>query len=1667
MPEKIYASDIWVDKQSLSRDLEWSENAILALDTTQILDQTKTLVADYENKAISVVKEKFWLDITKVDGMQWIDGKYKDLGSKMSAFDKAVWDIDKEIGVMMSRDEIIKIASEKLEEAWKDVIKKINIYLEIVEKEKARMLRKKEYEALTTVTVDQQKTRQQEQTKALKEQKLHQTYNLSLLNEKLDTPLTTRQEALFLSQLDTRLAVLKQSFSENKYTKPATWQAILTKNYTDRDRLFDVEYIDADGEEETTLLFDKKSLWPELYAMIDGNEDIFKDWLSPHIDGIYYTQAQKNKENKTEDILDIARSEPRMKETMKSRASTEVERIIQTLTENNSMPWWDKPFQDSSIGDHVLEFDVWGTLIDKNIFDFDSDWRKQQNKNDDQKDVLKKLLNAGWNNDKLVYFMNTVFAKKRAEHNLNTAENKQERQKTLATLNELDTTSVCRIIENDISQYKQLFADQSGTFWSIDEEDRLSLRQKEQLIQESLAQLSERIKNLPAWTAEEVREKQRQEKQYHAVMALFVDIQNWIGTEDADLGEAALTSWAATRRVDDAIQHIDSKLFGKTTEQQVDIYRDTMVAIALNTQQSDSFKETKRYTDALWKKIGENIKKIWQTEQQKTTPHTDNIKQYKTQLFRLIQFMRDEWSWKKEVNESATQQFYWYSMDKAAERTRRKEEARKWWWMDSKGQQEQTFNNWVHNDFKNTDQAQEFMNWMMTSWWVAERVKKKFLPEWWWREQWENADSSQREDFLLEKIWRPTNDTTEVKQNVLTQLLWEKYDQITTKPYAELSMHTRVTLDALHVMSQRRVSFSSILAENKGDTTKAVAAYMTIMTDTLRQSQADLMGTFAQTLHNSTPTWLTWVDKEIFTAFNDMKGVWFFNLTDKNYTKALEYADMWGSFVVALIATLAAAKTLWGTSWAAVSAWSAFANSVMGQITIASLAGSAAGIGYEVARWHGYENAWDAFADISSTMATDRWVTVLTLWLGKWAGAVWAKTGLKFSRWTAALLKPWTQTKNIINAYNKLASKGIWKQFITETGREIIIETPLWLIAEKYRQKIINWKDITLEEMMESMWPLLGIMVAMKLNDIPGMKEQLRQEIQAKKAEYLPLVKTQIENLRTELKKNKQAGMVGWVDDTGRPLDIIQAEIDMLEGIKKEIEPYFKDKVSKLNFSATEATNNAWLRGDATVNNYKDKQEVIIASIVSHLEGKGMTNIKDMIEWFDAAQKEKFFEIINNAHFNKEGWVLWDLTPEQLKEKSKILNDELEDLFGERKDRWALSRFLIEGGWCGESEKIDLNEVGSDRNTIISQWREQSLKYRDIKKLVEAEAGKDIKLLTSKYEEMKKWVISKEQFEEYGTIFMEKVDKSLKESLKDINSVDQLGLLWTIFKDHQEMKRLFWTKINYEDNSLHQFFLKRRYYDLLTFTNQFCDWYWRNDTSPNTIIKLDDNSLLWLFFKEPYNKDPIITEKVLSIVNQMRNYWESGREIQPELWDQGTSAKNNINDWKEEVKQNSWDKDIKQNIRLMKMLEKEKQYEVDLKEIQSVFEKYRFPESNKEQDLFGGKTFWIDAFLDKYWFTGLTAGFIQWFKNRGHLFYPTLHDLSIIINAKKGKFTWNYWSDNIMIAKKNHENTTTLEREIIKKLEKYNLPVETIIQITEIISNHEKILWSKNKDTMK
>lgn len=1085
MTELLKHTDLQLDQQSLRNELEnFDDDRNLWSDAQEIVAQA-TQIAWHAEQKIATQLKKLWYDPKTFGHIgQSLDGRVTWLHQARNSLEQTITELTNEIKKLtdphtqsifetkgklrwtneLSEWEIISIVTKKLDDSlnkpheW--LIAKINTLL----------TQQQNIKTTPRAPTDKQSSSTPSETlkkKTIAQESLTARYaslDLASLNRSLKTKLSNEEMTQLAQVMSIRMQELESFLINTNATKPI-WET-LSKNRTIWSWvLLDVEYIWSDGSAQNIPFLTQDALGTSLYEKFTGwrnkfasQEDQFLQRAHEHMLKLWDTishkranpewwsnvakieQVQQTKKNvitgkeikqgqeTQKETLDIIRPEKWMKEVMESRIQSEIQNIIKQLKTSWATPWSANPFHDARGGDHILEFDITGSMDDINVFDFLNPNNEKANQlSPDQKKLLKQTLEKSWNNDKLVAWMNQQFDIAWTKAHRESGNN--NRHTELTTYKQQPLTQLLASwwpIATLTNQMKTLYTNESGAFGGIDNTQKMAMRKTEFLITELLAYCKTQIEQVSTQ-----KEKNTFLTQYHALNRDFVAIISGTGNEtmkDADTLEGALAEWEADRRLDYAIANIDSELYGKSPTQMVDLYKNKMLAIAMNFSQSDSFKKAVSYIHALGAKITEHIK--WEIL---NPENAWNKKTYTDQLFRLVQMMRDRW----EIN--------------------------------------------VHNDFKNLEHAQKTMHRLMIEWGKAQEIMQDKLPQGKWQEQWETSSNKSEHIFSLLGFTESTQPDADVQETILTQMFGKEYNKTLTQKYSQLSLEHRALLDGLHTIKERNLSLQTMIDAHGPE--QWVQNYMTMMQTIMAESRDKMMQQFADTLGARSSAWLQWLNKEMYEAFVDMHGTgWWFDVSDAQYHKNLWYADMGGWMVVAMVATLLALKTLGAWTWVAAAARSAL---------ISSLAWSSAWLAYEMARGRWFEDITDFGMEAGSTILADAGVTMLTLGIGKWVSAWFAK----FGQGTKNLLKWWSASQKILAQADDLA-KGItmnkeYAKRMAETGRDLGMEMPLGLYVEQQRQKMLTGQTVSLEAMISEMWPLMGIMAAMKLNDIPTLKGKL------------------------------------------------------------------------------------------------------------------------------------------------------------------------------------------------------------------------------------------------------------------------------------------------------------------------------------------------------------------------------------------------------------------------------------------------------------------------------------------------------------------------------------------------------------------------------------------------
>jgi len=1167
MTELLKSQDLKLDQQSLSNEMKnFDDDRNLWSDAQEIVAHA-TQIAWSAEKKIATQLGKLWYD-PKVFGQLGtsLDGRVTWLYQARNPLEQTIKELTNEIKKMntdelsifetkgivfgkndKSEGEILSLVTKKLDVALNEpnewLLTKINAILKKNQQDQWQSVQsqKQPQQTLQPDVSLAKKTQAQESLTTM-----YANLDLVSLNRSLDTKLTNEQLAIFGKVMSQRMIDIESFLINTNATKPMG--DMMSKNRTDPWILLDVEYVWANGKTENIPFLTEKQLGSDIFEIFTwwwnkfasqetqlvqrANRQMSKLWdtiqtkrtkVDQWSNVKAVEQIQETKKNVVtgkeikqgqeaqKETLDIIREEPWMKGAMESRTASEINRLVWELVKAGAKPWSANPFHDARWGTHVLEFDVAWTPVDLTVFDFANPWsEKITNLSKDQKSRLEAVLEASGNNDKLVARMNQQFDLAWTKQARESWSNTRQQQLDSIKNKPLDQLlSPNGDIASLTNQMKTLYQDESGTFGSIDDEKKMAMRKTEFLITELLAYCKQQIDQTQDQTT-----KNTLVQQYHNLNATFVAIISGTGNEtmhDADALEMSLAEWEADRRIDYAITNIESELYGKSPKEMVDLYRDKMVAIASNTQQTDSFKKAVSYIHALGAKIGETIKNdiVNPAKAREKKSNTD-------QLFRLIQMMRDAWSWSEEVNQ-------WVMNQLNAKKTAYDEQ--------------KVYTYGVHNDFKNLDTAKDLMHWLMVEGWVAQEIAKEKMPK--GKGQTERDWSWNRADHIFSLLGCGNNDIPDQKwqEMFLIQLFGPNYKTTLTQPYAKLSLNDRALLDGLHTVKERRLSMQDMI--NAHGLEQWPQEYMKLVMSIMDESKDRMMTAFADALGIWAKAWLTGTNKAMYDAFVDMHGTgWWFDVSDTQYTKNLGYADMAGWMAAAIAATIFAVKTFGAWSGAAALAWSTF---------LWSLAWSSAWLAYELARGRGFENMHELGMEAWSTIAADMAVTIATLWLGKVVSAWFAK----FGQWTKNLLQEWTASQKLLTQANDL-TKGVnmkkdYVKWMAETGRDLGVEMPLGLYVEQQRQKIITGQTVSVEAMISEMWPLLGIMAGMKLNEMPTMKGKIA-DLDIYKQKLLSDIDTEINriNQTIDAEKIRQSGQI----DTKS----LEMERAVLRDIKKKLE---------------------------------------------------------------------------------------------------------------------------------------------------------------------------------------------------------------------------------------------------------------------------------------------------------------------------------------------------------------------------------------------------------------------------------------------------------------------------------------------------------------------------------
>lgn len=1254
MPELLNSTDLNLDKQSLQQDVNnFDDDRNIWSDAKEAVDHATQLAGNAEKK-IATQLTKLWYDPKTFGTLgHSLDGRVAGLSQAWNSLEQTIGELNEEVQKLndpetksifeeewrmrgytnLNEWEILQIITTKIDEAinhpdtW--LITQINSIIGEKEEEENELLWwDSTQQQQRKQQLDQEEQHAKDRTERIQAQEseavLHASLDLSWLNTSLDTPLSNTELQQFGEIVQSRMQELESFFINTNATKSSA--ETMSKNYTSPDTLMDIEYIDAQWETQDIPFLTKDMLGDKLFTQFtwwlqkrDSQETQLLTRAQPHINQLRdkittqrqdtsnrensnltpQTQIQTEKKNiitgetineAASETLDIIRPEEWMKDTMEQRTQSEITSIIQTLKDTDQQPWSHHPFHNARWGSHVLEFDTTWSMTDINVFDFDNTNNDALKALDQQqKDHLETLLENSGNNDKLIIRMNEQFDIARTKAAREGIDTQGETwNSSLETYTQKDLWALLGerwnnngIIQWLITDMQDTYHQESGILGDIDQNDKMRMRKNEFLITKLLDHCHDNIKNIENW-----EEQFGKTQQYHELRSAFNAIMSWIGSEkvqDADTAEMALASWESSRRIDYAIQNIESELYRTSPTEMVNLYRDKMISIAVNSSQTDSFKESAQYMQALGKRIGEKIKENITDPQQGTEKDT-NV----SQLFRLLQIMRDSWSGSEEVNNKITTQ-----LNKNIEESDKKEHT-----------------TGIHNDFKDLNTAKEYMHWLMTEWWQAEVIAQEHIPEGKWQK--ERNESAQRWEDILHLIGFDNETFPDEKtQKVLLQnILWQWYEQVLSTPYEELSLQHRALLDGLHTISERNLSLEDMIKAHWPK--KWPAQFMQLISSIMNESRSSMMKTFAESLWDSDNSHTDEVHKEMYDALIDMHGTGrLLDASDEQYAKNLQYADMAWGMVVALATTALAIKTLWAWSWVAAAAWSQF---------VSSLAWSAAGLAYEIWRGRWFESVGDFAIEGLSTIGMDAWVTFLTLGLGKWLWAWFAR----FGQWTKNILRGGSKSQKILTQAQTLSKGGsktsqYWS-WAAETGRDMGMEMPLWLYAEQQKQKILHWQDVSLESMISEMWPLMGIMAAWKIQELTGIRTSF-PNLEARKQQLVQEIDTQIEMTKKALEREQAVhdGQMEW-----SPL---VDELTALESAKKKLIETKETARNNNNSKAEERANDMvdnipeeklpWLLKDmndahhdidtAINENNPKKAQSILKKLVTTFEDYGLT----------------------------------------------------------------------------------------------------------------------------------------------------------------------------------------------------------------------------------------------------------------------------------------------------------------------------------------------------------------------------------------------------------------------------------------------------------------------------
>ena len=218
--------------------------------------------------------------------------------------------------------------------------------------------------------------------------------------------------------------------------------------------------------------------------------------------------------------------------------------------------------------------------------------------------------------------------------------------------------------------------------------------------------------------------------------------------------------------------------------------------------------------------------------------------------------------------------------------------------------------------------------------------------------------------------------------------------------------------------------------------------------------------------------WLKWTEADIFNLFNDIQWNWLFDFSDETMWTLKEAGKIWAMLGVWLVAWLITAPILIATT---TLAWVSLA--VATWVSIWATCTTA----WALINMQGYDTKWDAWKDLVS----DLFFNSLFWWIWAWVTAkfgkdIWreiAKSNLikeLWKEWIEKLWKEWFEEAivkwiNSVSMKDKITFIKTW-MWLTILAQNFSIETVdflVWTITEKYRQLLVLWKNVSLQDTID------------------------------------------------------------------------------------------------------------------------------------------------------------------------------------------------------------------------------------------------------------------------------------------------------------------------------------------------------------------------------------------------------------------------------------------------------------------------------------------------------------------------------------------------------------------------------------------------------------------------